>query len=150
MLALNGFTGRTGVPTFHPCDIGATLLSRLNCTRLTSPRRFRFESSESPTPLPTGSASPTAYVSPDVLSGKPYHWKPSDMWALGGCSSPTLPSVWLNTRSSPVRSASSSCGAIAWTKVAPVSPGSAAQQSSTTLKRYPAIWTNRRRTNRRR
>jgi len=24
-----------------------------------------------------------AYISPDVLSGKPYHGKPSDMWALG-------------------------------------------------------------------
>ena len=68
MLALNGFTGRTSVPTFHPCAIGATLLSRLNCTRLSSPRRFRFESSESPTPLPTGSASPT---SPAIWLGRP-------------------------------------------------------------------------------
>ena len=68
MLALNVYTGRTGVPTFHPCDIGATLLSRLNCTRLSSPRRFRFESSESPTPLPTGSASPT---SPAIWLGRP-------------------------------------------------------------------------------
>ena len=24
-----------------------------------------------------------AYISPDLLSGKPYEGKPSDMWALG-------------------------------------------------------------------